>query len=87
MILPYLATVYITYFYFLLYLGVTYLKTLLEKSERLHCLNVSYNKFGNNGIRCIKDGLEKNNTLTKLKICSCDIKGNYYKLDNITCWI
>ena len=53
------------------------MKILLEKSERLQCLNVSYNSIGNDGVKCVKEGLEQNNTLIKLNISSCDVKGIY----------
>ena len=58
-------------------LGITYLKIFLEKSKTLQCLNVSYNSIGNDGVKCIKDGLEQNNSLTKLNISSCGVKGMY----------
>ena len=56
-------------------LGTAHLKILLEKSRRLQCLNVSYNKIGSDGVKYIKDGLKQNDTLIELNISGCGVKG------------
>ena len=46
---------------------------MLMENNKLQHLNIGYNKIGNAGMRLITEGLQYNNTLTKLDAESCDI--------------
>ena len=46
---------------------------MLMENNKLQCLDFSGNKIGDDGVRLITEGLQCNNTLTKLKAWSCGI--------------
>ena len=52
---------------------------MLMKNKKLQQLRIAFNTFGDDGVRHVIEGMQKNNTLTELKLDNCDIsvKGNY----------
>ena len=52
---------------------------MLMDNKKLETLNISYNNLGDDGVRHITEGVQQNDTLTKLNIQDCEIsvKGNY----------
>ena len=46
---------------------------MLMKNNKLQYLDISGNEIGNDGMRLITEGLQYNNTLTKLHAERCDI--------------
>ena len=55
------------------------------ENKKLQCLDISFNKIGDDGVSHITEGLQQNDTLAKLMLYECEIsaKGNcsynYYK--------
>ena len=43
------------------------------KNNKLQCLDISWNEIGDDGMRLITEGLQCNNTLTKLNAEHCGI--------------
>lgn len=52
---------------------------MLMETTKLDYLHIGKNYIGNDGIKYITEGIQKNKTLTKLKAYDCgfSIKGNY----------
>ena len=52
------------------------------KNKKLQQLRIAFNTFGDDGVRHVIEGMQKNNTLTELKLDNCDIsvKGNYNQI-------
>ena len=52
---------------------------MLTENKNLTYLDISGNAFGDDGVRDIMEGLQQNDALTELRLCSCEIsvKGNY----------
>ena len=46
---------------------------MLKENNKLQYLNIGGNEIGNVGMRLITEGLQYNNTLTKLDAERCDI--------------
>ena len=46
---------------------------MLMENNKLQHLNIGDNKIGDSGMRLITEGLQYNNTLTKLDAQECDI--------------
>ena len=57
--------------------GASYIKTMLINNSKLQYLNIGKNAIGNDGIKCITEGLQHNKTLIKLKAnqCSFSVEG------------
>ena len=53
--------------------GAKYIKVMLMENNKLQCLDISGNEIGNDGVRLITEGLQCNNTLTKLIAWQCGI--------------
>ena len=51
----------------------SYIKIMLMENNKLQHLYISGNEIGNDGMRLITEGLQYNNTLTKLNAGGCDI--------------
>ena len=51
---------------------------MLMKNKKLQHLNIGSNKIGDDGVRYIAEGLQRNYTLTELMLHYCEIlaKGN-----------
>ena len=52
---------------------------MLMENKNLTHLNIGYNDISDDGVRHVTEGLQQNDTLTKLWLCNCKIsvKGNY----------
>ena len=52
---------------------------MLMENKNLTHLNISNNNIGDDGVRHVTEGLQQNDTLTKLGLYDCEIsvKGNY----------
>ena len=52
---------------------------MLMENKNLTFLIISNNNIGDDGVRHVAEGLQQNDTLTKLWLSSCNIsvKGNY----------
>ena len=52
---------------------------MLMDNKKLETLKISSNKLGDDGVRHVTEGVQQNDTLTKLDIHDCEIsvKGNY----------
>ena len=46
---------------------------MLMENNKLQYLDISWNKIGDDGLRLITEGLQCNNTLTKLDAWDCGI--------------
>ena len=46
---------------------------MLMENDKLQHLDIGLNLIGNDGMRLITEGLQYNNTLTKLDVRYCDI--------------
>ena len=48
-------------------------------NKKLESLSISYNKLGDDGVRYVTEGVQQNDTLTKLwlEYCGISVKGNY----------
>ena len=66
-------------FVFIHYTGATYIKKMLMVNRTLKYLEIGYNNIQDDGVRDIMEGLQQNDTLTKLALYNCEIsvKGNY----------
>ena len=53
--------------------GANYIKVMLMENNKLQYLNINLNKIGDDGVKLITEGLQYNNTLTKLIACFCGI--------------
>jgi len=58
---------------FIHYTGATYFKKMLMENKKLQHLNIGGNEIGDDGVRHVTEGLQKNNTLTKLLLWGCEI--------------
>ena len=52
---------------------------MLMENKNLECLNIGRNNIGDDGTKDIMEGLQQNDTLTKLWLhhCKKSVKGNY----------
>ena len=52
---------------------------MLMENKNLTHLNISNNNIGHDGVRHVTEGLQQNDTLTKLwlNFCNISVKGNY----------
>ena len=48
-------------------------KVMMMENNKLQYLDISWNEIGDDGVRLITEGLQCNNTLTKLVAWHCDI--------------
>ena len=64
---------------FIHYTGATYIKKMLMENKNLTHLNINSNNIGDDGVRHVTEGLQQNDTSTKLHLVTCEIsvKGNY----------
>jgi len=46
---------------------------MLMENKKLQCLNISWNKIGDDGMRHVTEGLQQNDTLTELLLRYCEI--------------
>ena len=53
--------------------GANYIKVMLMENNKLQYLDISRNIIGDDGVRLITEGLQCNNTLTKLNEQDCGI--------------
>ena len=55
---------------------------MLMENKKLQHLDISGNVIGDDGVRHVTEGLQQNDSVTKLMLQRCDIsvKGNYYNL-------
>ena len=55
---------------------------MLIENKKLQHLDIGYNKIGDDGVRHVTEGLQKNDTLTELMLydCKMSVKGNYCNL-------
>ena len=55
---------------------------MLMENKKLQHLDISNNGIGADGVRHVMEGLQQNDTVTELRLYSCEIsvKGNYYNL-------
>ena len=60
--------------------GASYLGKLLKVNNSLQELVMYNNAIGDDGMSSVADGLQHNNTLTKLDISKCEfsVKGSYH---------
>ena len=58
--------------------GATYIKEMLIENKKLQYLHIGGSKIGNDGVSHIAEGLQQNDSLTKLMLHYCQIstKGN-----------
>ena len=61
------------FYVFIHYTGATYIKKLLIKNEKIECIKLGGNTIGDDGVRHVTKGLQQNNTLNELRLCSCEI--------------
>ena len=59
--------------------GAKYIKVMLRENNKLQNLDISVNEIGDDGVRLITEGLQCNNTLTKLNAehCGISVTGRY----------
>jgi len=52
---------------------------MLMENKKLQHLNIGQNKIGDDGVRHVTEGIQRNNTLTELLLWECEIsvKGSY----------
>ena len=53
--------------------GAEYIKVMLMENNKLQYLDLSWSEIGDDGVRLITEGLQCNNTLTKLIAWDCGI--------------
>ena len=55
------------------------------ENKKLQSLNISMNYIDDDGVRHVTEGLQQNDTVTKLRLlmCKISVKGNYCNLHNI----
>ena len=46
---------------------------MLIENNKLQYLDIKWNEIGDDGVRLITEGLQYNNTLTKLNAWDCDV--------------
>ena len=65
--------------YIIVTIGASCLGELLKVNNSLQELVMELNDIGNDGISSVADGLQHNNTLTKLNVSFCEfsVKGSY----------
>ena len=56
---------------FIFITGAGCIKSMLMENNKLQCFYISSNKIGDDGVRLITEGLQYNNTLTKLDAYRC----------------
>ena len=54
-------------------LGATYIKNMLIINKKLQHLGIGGNQFGDDGVRCVAEGLHHNDVLTELRLHDCKI--------------
>lgn len=52
--------------------GAAYIKKMLVENDKLKYLDIHDNNIGDDEVRQITEGLQHNNTLTKLDMQKCD---------------
>ena len=60
------------------FFSIVYLSKNYENKKLQH-LNIGQNKIGDDGVRHVTEGIQRNNTLTELLLWECEIsvKGSY----------
>ena len=55
---------------------------MLMENKKLEHLDIGDNKIGDDGVRHVMEGLQQNDTVTELRLYSCEIsiEGNYCNL-------
>ena len=56
---------------FITHAGATYIKNMLTENRKLQQLGIGRNKIGNDGMKHVIEGLQYNNTLTRLNAVDC----------------
>ena len=55
------------------YTGAAYIMEMLMENKKLQYLDISFNEIGDDGVRHVTEGLQQNDTLTKLMLKGCEI--------------
>jgi len=55
---------------------------MLMDNKKLQNINIDFNKIGDDGVRHVTEGLQQNDTVTKLDLhcCNISVKGNNHSL-------